>query len=304
LQCFNGTSRVRSFSFVPDFAFAHSPLDRLSAIRNNEDKLKKLRESKAVSCVRISGDQLLFDGDTPDFSPPKPHENIILLGRDPAQKNWFATATQATDSLKSIRQIMIDGALPKEVLSIIAQARSLVHWHETHGFCARCGTASVMSDAGYRRHCPACHADHFPRTDPVVIMAVTRHDKVLLGRQASWPHGMFSVLAGFLEPGETIEQAVRREVKEESGIEIGRVEYFASQPWPFPASLMIGVIAEALNDHIEIDATEIEQARWVGADELRLMLDNKHPDGLTASRRDAIAWHLSVAALQRLSVET
>jgi NAD+ diphosphatase len=300
LQYFNGTSTARSFQSVPDFAFAHSPLDRLSAVRNNPEDMEKLRESKHLACVRICGDQLLFDGDAPDFSPPKPHENIILLGRDPDQKIWFAAATQATDSLKSIRQIMIDGVLQKPVLSIVAQARSLVHWHDTHGFCARCGAATVMSDAGYRRHCNACGADHFPRTDPVVIMAVTHGKKALMGRQTSWPPGMFSVLAGFMEPGETIEQAVRREVKEEVGVTVGRVDYFASQPWPFPSSLMIGVIAEAEGDTLTIDKTEIETARWVEAEELRLMLKHKHPDGLTASRPDAIAWHLSVAVLKRI----
>jgi NAD+ diphosphatase len=285
---------------VPQFAFAQSPLDRLADLRSKPDEVKKLRESNAIGCVWIAGDAMRFAGDTPDFSAPDKAQNSILLGRDPAGKIWFASHASATDSLKSVRSVMIEGLLPPDELSIVAQARSLVHWHETHGFCARCSAATVMADAGYRRHCERCQADHFPRTDPVVIMAVVNGNKALLGRQKTWPLGMYSVLAGFMEPGETIEQAVRREVKEEVGLTLGKIEYVASQPWPFPSSLMIGLIAETPDEELVVDETEIEAARWFQADELRLMLKNKHPDGLTASRPDAIAWHLAVRVLQRI----
>ncbi len=154
-----------------------------------------------------------------------------------------------------------------------------------------------MADAGYRRHCEACGADHFPRTDPVVIMVVRDSNRFLLGRQASWGLGMFSALAGFMEPGETIEAAMRREVMEEAGIKVGNVSYVTSQPWPFPSSLMIGLLGEAETTDIVIDPKELETAKWFERDEVQAMLENMHPDGLTASHPYAIAHHIIKAAL-------
>jgi NAD+ diphosphatase len=173
-----------------------------------------------------------------------------------------------------------------------------VYWHEKHGFCAACGQQTEMTDAGYRRHCPACKTDHFPRTDPVVIMAVRRGNHILLGRQKAWAAGMYSAIAGFMEPGETIEQAVAREVREETGIIAEKVSYIASQPWPFPSSLMIGCIAEAQSEAISLDDQELENARWFAFDEVRLMLAGKHPEGLHASHPWAIAHSVISAALQ------
>ena len=152
--------------------------------------------------------------------------------------------------------------LSGEESGIVAQARALVDWHATHPFCARCGEATVLAQGGALRRCAKCAAEHFPRVNPVVIMLVVRGERCLLGRQAAWPRGMFSTLAGFVETGETIEEAVRREVREESGIEVGEVTYHSSQPWPFPSSLMIGCIAEALSEDIVIDPHEIDDARW------------------------------------------
>jgi len=154
------------------------------------------------------------------------------------------------------------GQLSSEDSAVVAQARSLVDWHATHPFCARCGSPTRLAQGGAMRTCEKCRAEHFPRVNPVVIMLVTSGDRCLLGRQAAWPRGMFSTLAGFVETGETIEEAVRREVREESGIQVGRVTYHSSQPWPFPSSLMIGCLAEALSDEIVIDPNEIEDARW------------------------------------------
>ncbi len=154
-----------------------------------------------------------------------------------------------------------------------------------------------MKDAGYRRHCPRCTADHFPRTDPVVIIVVRSGDGTLLGRQASWVKGRYSALAGFMEPGETIEEAARREVFEESGIRVGAISYVASQPWPFPSSLMIGLIGEALNRDIVIDGNELEHARWFSRDELRLMFEDRHPEGLGVPPPMAIAHRILEAAL-------
>jgi NAD+ diphosphatase len=211
---------------------------------------------------------------------------------------WFATRVAEQEGLVPLRSLYVDGVLPKPVVDLLAQARSLVHWHERHGFCANCGSATEMQDAGYRRVCASCKAEHFPRTDPVVIMAIRHGDDFLLGRQAAWPPGMYSALAGFMEPGETIEQAVQREVLEEADIRVGKVSYLASQPWPFPSSIMIGVVGEALSRDITIDPSELEEAHWVSRDVLRQMLRGKHPQGHFASRPQAIAHYILRVASQ------
>jgi NAD+ diphosphatase len=174
---------------------------------------------------------------------------------------------------------------------LAATAKAILQWHSTHGFCATCGTASEVINAGWQRTCPACHAQHFPRTDPVVIMLVVRGNSLLLGRSAPWPEGMYSLLAGFVEPGEALEAAVRREVFEETGVTVGAVRYLASQPWPFPASLMFGCIAEATSDAITIDPAELEDAQWVTREELITVLAGQHPR-IKPGRKGAIAHFL------------
>jgi NAD+ diphosphatase len=156
--------------------------------------------------------------------------------------------------------------------AILAQARSLLDWHARHRFCAQCGSPTGMASAGWKRRCPACRAEHFPRTDPVVIMLAIRGERALLGRNRRRPGARFSCLAGFVEPGETPEEAVRREVREEAGVRCGRVRYLAAQPWPFPSSLMMGFLAEALTEEITVDPEEIAEARWFARDEIREMV--------------------------------
>ncbi|MBW7921156.1 MAG: NAD(+) diphosphatase [Rubellimicrobium sp.] len=174
---------------------------------------------------------------------------------------------------------------------LAATARALFGWHETHGFCARCGTRSDMREGGWRRDCPACGAQHFPRTDPVVIMLVTHGNDVLLGRSAGWPPGMMSLLAGFIEPGETVEAAVRREVREETGVRIGEVGFVRSQPWPFPASLMLGCTGRAVSRDIAVDPVELEAAAWVSRERMLRVIGGADPD-ITAPRPGSIARHL------------
>lgn len=174
---------------------------------------------------------------------------------------------------------------------LAATAKAVLHWHRSHAFCSACSAASVMANAGWQRGCPACGAQHFPRTDPVVIMLVTRGNQVLLGRSAAWPEGMYSLLAGFVEPGETIEAAVRREVAEETGVSVGNVRYLASQPWAFPASLMIGCAAEALSADIVIDPAELEAALWVSREDMVSVMAGEHPI-IKPSRKGAIAHFL------------
>ncbi len=169
-----------------------------------------------------------------------------------------------------------------------ATAKGIFEWHLTHKFCANCGVASEVAEAGWQRNCPACGRSHFPRTDPVVIMLVTHGNKTLLGRAPVWPEAMYSCLAGYMEPGEGIEEAVRREVHEETGVRIGKVDYLASQPWPFPSSLMIGCRAEALTTDITLDPVELEGAIWVSKEDVADALLGNNPD-FKPGRRGAIA---------------
>jgi NAD+ diphosphatase len=172
---------------------------------------------------------------------------------------------------------------------LFAAALSLARWHSNHRFCANCGQSAEIVRGGWSRRCQHCSAEHFPRIDPVAIMLVEHQDSVLLGRQPHYPPGRYSVLAGFIEVGESIEDTVAREVKEEAGIEIGRVRYIASQPWPFPSSLMIGCRAEALGNELVIDAKELEDARWFTREEVALGIAGDEGATFQPPPRTAIA---------------
>ena len=173
--------------------------------------------------------------------------------------------------------------------AILAQARGLMHWRGRHGFCGVCGSACVPRSAGNAMACTVCGAQHFPRTDPAVIMLVHRGGRALLGHSTRFPSStMYSTLAGFVEPGESLEEAVAREVLEESGVRVGRVSYHSSQPWPFPASIMLGFYAEGLSDEIVIDPEELRDARWFTRDEIR----GHEAHGFGLPRRDSIARRL------------
>ena len=179
---------------------------------------------------------------------------------------------------------------------LAATAKAILGWHATHGFCACCGEPTEMVEGGWQRRCPACGTRHFPRTDPVVIMLITHGNSVLVGRSPGWPEGLHSLLAGFVEPGETLEAAVRREVMEETGVAVGAVSYLASQPWPFPTSLMVGCRGEALSREITLDPVELDDARWLTREETVEVLSGAHAEVLPA-RRGAIARFLIEAWL-------
>lgn len=185
------------------------------------------------------------------------------------------------------------GMLGAMEANLASTARSLFEWHKWHGYCARCGAASDVAEAGWKRTCPACKAEHFPRTDPVAIMLAVKNDKCLLGRQAAWPTGFYSCLAGFVEPGETAEQAGARELMEEAGIasDWQTAEYLFAQPWPFPSSLMVGLILQATSDEITVDKTELEEARWFSRAEARQIVSGTHPE-VYAPPETAIAHHI------------
>jgi NAD+ diphosphatase len=176
--------------------------------------------------------------------------------------------------------------------AIIGQAKAMIDWHQRHGFCPRCGAPTKLMDAGYRRLCGKCNAEHFPRVDPVVIMLATHGEACLVGRGKQFPRGMFSALAGFVEPGETIEEAVRRELMEEASVKVGEVTYHATQPWPFPSSLMIGCFAKAESRDVKADETELAEVRWIERKLARELIEGKRVDGLGVPPPIAIAHHL------------
>jgi len=236
---------------------------------------------------RAEDGALVFARDISDWTPP---------GLDAAEIGAFADRSeQAHPGLPEgavfadLRRVMT--ALSPRDAELAATARALFGWHASHRYCARCGAPSRMIRAGWHRFCDACGTHHFPRTDPVAIMLVTHGNAVLMGRSPGWPEGMYSLLAGFVEPGETVEAAVRREVHEEAGVHIGRVAYLASQPWPFPASLMLGCHGAALTRAITIDPGEIEDARWMRREEVLAAVAGELP-GIWMARPGAIAHFL------------
>lgn len=194
-----------------------------------------------------------------------------------------------THKFIDLRSIMAD--LSHDDAGDAATAKSIFAWHLNHTFCSNCGAPTAVSQSGWQRLCPACAHMHFPRTDPVVIMLVTHGNDVLLGRSPHWPEGMYSLLAGYMEPGEGIEEAVRREVFEETGVRIGKVGYLSSQPWPFPTSLMIGCVAEALNKDLTLDPVEIEDAKWISREGVANSFAGNDP-ALLPSRKGSIAQFL------------
>jgi NAD+ diphosphatase len=212
----------------------------------------------------------------------------ISAARDPANEGPLA----GLGHFREMRAAAMSGALPDKDIAVLGQAKAMIDWHQRHGFCPRCGAPTILSDAGYRRRCDACNADHFPRTDPVVIMLATHDDACLVGRGKQFPQGMFSALAGFVEPGETIEEAVRRELHEEAGVKVGAVTYHATQPWPFPSSLMIGCFAQAENRDIVVDNNELAEAFWLEKTKLRALLAGERIEGLWIPPKIAIAHHL------------
>ncbi len=251
--------------------FTGSPIDRAEAIRRDETAIAAARDDPAARFLLLDGLRPVMDvsGPAPVLGwvaaadVPDPGA-AVLLGFEGAVPR-FAVAGPAPARLRAIDART--AAMQADLASgaIIAHARSLIDWHARHGFCANCGQVTVSRRGGALRHCDGCGAEHYPRTDPVVIMLVVDRaaDAVLLGRGPRMPEGFLSALAGFVEVGESLEEAVRREIREEAGIDVGAVRYVASQPWPFPSSLMIGCIADAASTQIAIDPHEIEEARWV-----------------------------------------
>jgi NAD+ diphosphatase len=221
----------------------------------------------------VDGDRALFALEIPDEKDPTKDGPLARLG-------FFRDARLAGQMV------------PIRDSGIIAQAKAMIDWHQRHGFCPKCGTRTKIMDAGYRRLCDKCNSEHFPRVDPVVIMLATHGEACLVGRGKLFPQGMFSALAGFIEPGETIEEAVRRELMEEASVKVGEVSYYATQPWPFPSSLMIGCFAKAESRDFKADETELAEVRWIERKVARDLIEGKRIDGIMVPPSVAIAHHL------------
>lgn len=224
-----------------------------------------------------------FAADISGWEPDVIDRAALAMFLDPSQQIWPGAAEG--QHFGELRLAMATLSAPEAALA--ATARALFNWHRSHRFCASCGQGSALAHGGWERRCPSCGAKHFPRTDPVVIMLVLHGNRALLGRQPGWPEGMYSALAGFVEPGETVEAAVRREVSEEVGITLGPVRYWSSQPWPFPNSLMLGCVAGALSDTITRDV-ELEDAQWFSREQV-LRAWSGEDKSLMPARKGAIA---------------
>jgi NAD+ diphosphatase len=295
--------------------FAGNPLNRVSEKRNDADWVAAMRRDPSSFILPLWRLQPFLLGPETTRGPLEaaflrpglveplagPDAISVLLGvenghayfahdisaaRDPANEGPLAGLGHFREMRAASMQ------LPARDTAILGQAKAMIDWHQRHGFCPRCGAATAMAEAGYKRVCGACDAEHFPRTDPVVIMLATHGDACLVGRGKQFPRGMYSALAGFVEPGETIEEAVRRELREEAGVVAGHVTYFATQPWPFPSSLMIGCFAEAANRDIAIDENELSEALWLERPAVRAILGGDQSQGMWLPPSIAIAHHL------------
>jgi NAD+ diphosphatase len=239
--------------------FSGATLDRAADRRRDPAWVDAQRERADAQALVMSERGLWMDDGQLLLVPPD--AGAVFLGLNGERPLFAMDAEPASGHPAGLREAASE--LPAEDAALGAYAASLLSWHRRHRFCANCGAPTDPVDGGHERRCPACGAHHFPRTDPAVIVRVVdARDRLLLGRQASWPEGRFSVLAGFVEPGETLEEAVRREVLEESGIEVGEVAYVASQPWPFPSSLMIGFTAAAAGGDPRPGDDELNEVRW------------------------------------------
>jgi NAD+ diphosphatase len=293
--------------------FAGNPLNRASERRTDAAWIKQqLDHPESLALALWNGKPLVEDTPGADKSvriaylgTPMARELATAEDRLLFMGLWKDTAVFAVDldgsadpadgplrglgRFEDLRGVAL--RLPAADAAILATAKSMFEWRRRHGFCGNCGQPSLAVEGGWKRVCEACKAEHFPRTDPVVIMLPTFGEKCLLGRQAIWPKGMYSALAGFLEPGESIEEACAREVMEEAGLTATEVRYHSTQPWPYPSSLMIGLFAEVSHDNAAPDQTELEEVRWFTRTEIQALLRGELP-GAAAPGAMAIAHQL------------
>lgn len=288
-------------------ALSRSGTDRAGHRRVEPDLLQRLRADPATRVLRLAGGRtpVVVDGDRlrPDLASPQSEDEDVLwiyLGAGPDGVEHLAAVLPdgafepaAGQDWRGLRDVGVD--LDDTGAGLLTAAVALANWHATHTHCPRCGAPTVPETGGWTRRCPRDGSEHYPRTDPAIIVAVTDEgDRILLGHNPMWPAGRYSTLAGFVEPGESLEAAVRREVAEESGVAVGEVTYEGSQPWPFPASLMIGCRGVADDPRIVVDGVEIADARWFSREGLRaevLAGDLLLPGGISIAHRLVEQWY-------------
>jgi NAD+ diphosphatase len=268
------------------YCFAGNPLDRAAERRRDTAWIGSLLDDPAARILPLHDLRPLTRGADPpvlDWRPVGPWRDaigdgatLIFLGLGDDGPRFAIDASRAAGLFAGDNEPFdartLAPLLPAGEAAILAEARSLIDWHARHGFCAQCGAPTRVTAAGWVRRCPECRVSHYPRSDPVTIMLAVRGEYGLLGRNKRRPGNRFSCLAGFMEPGETLEECVRREVHEESGVRVGQVRYLACQPWPFPSSLMMGFLCEAVSAEITIDPEELAEARWFSREEIRAMV--------------------------------
>lgn len=287
------------------FAFVDAPLDRAEHLRTDAAALAdlwpraRLLLLDADGLVLVDADDALLAVQPGDVAEALPAD-AVFLGLDEG-RGWFAMPAE-TAGVQSPGRLALRAAAslwPVREATAFAQARAVLHWRSRHRFCGACGGRLAFERAGWLGRCSACGIEHYPRTDPAVIVAVSDGERLLLGREASWPPGRWSVLAGFVEPGETLEQTVMREVYEESAVRVRACRYLASQPWPFPSSLMLGFEADAEPDEPVPDSHELEAARWFTRDEIGAALRGEGPVQLSPpvsiARRLIERWYQALA---------
>lgn len=290
--------------------FANNPLLRLNNEKDSTAFIRaRLADPDSLMIPLWQGDPLVIDGDKAGFLSAAAHSEFpqsattVFLGlkNDRAYFGVDASATGQSPETAAFADIgeymslrLAASELNRDDLAIIGHARWLIEWRRTHQFCSACGHETDLQLGGAKSQCPNCEAVHFPRSDPVAIVLATHEDACLLGRGPGWPPGFLSALAGFIEAGETPEEAAKRELFEEAGITLTDVRYQFSQPWPFPASMMMGFIADTEGRDLNLDTDEIEEARWVSKSDIRLLLDKDEnaPEGIFVPPRFTIARQL------------
>ena len=298
-----------AYSIAPgSLALSRSVLDRAADRRRDEEWLDKAWAAPDTQVALVAGDKLLVSADRAALRfvlPSEAPDGIrVFLGIDRESgagqtadgRAVFAVlaGTEADESYAGLREM--GAVLSDREAGIAVNVIGLANWHAVHTHCANCGAHTEVIDAGHVRQCPVCGLSHFPRSDPAIIVLVTDdQDRALLGRNEAWPEGRYSTLAGFVEPGESLEAAVRREVLEETGVVVGpEIEYAGSQPWPLPSSLMLGFFAKASNFDIEVDADEIAEAKWFTREDLRALVEAGTmalPGNISISRRLIEGWY-------------
>ena len=286
---------------TPPNTFTGASLDRAGERRRDDAWVAARRADPAARAVVVGRDGVRVTDGEPARVALVPLDEVggepLLLGLDERGPVFAAEPASGDVPLLGLREAA--ASLPQADGGLAAYAAALLGWHRRHRFCANCGRPTEIREAGHVRSCPACGAEHHPRTDPVVIMLVLRGDEVLLGRQPTWPPGRYSALAGFVEPGESLEEAVAREVREEARVEVGPPRYVSSQPWPFPASLMLGFVAPWVAGEPQVGDEELEDARWFSRAEIEEAVAERGPlrlpPPLAIARRLIDGWLESTA---------